>query len=313
MQLYPPAGNHRLKFQKEFLILHFRMSRGAEYRARKKCETSFPSFFYIITKYRYISSHFSSATSVSDTTPCKETRILCSENYKCAAIDDQLTLIVTLTIATSKMYRRIYEPWNFEDFWSVRYKVVWYLDIDRYPSSRQVLRTCPTKKSTTDDHVTNKRIPLAQCSLMAENPGYSRNGIDLQDPIRNRDVAAEWIRKKKHTEGGGKGGNPSPGCSPILTTAVNHTSPLIGLNFLRLRAVKFKHTRGQRAKYATGSSSRRQPSSSSETSNLSNQSSLRNSSKLFINSFPDTNLETFNHRDTLSTGISRIPLFGMKW
>lgn len=48
-------------------------------------------------------------------------------------------------------------------------------------------------------------------SLMAENPGYFRNGTDLQDPIRNRDVAQvrqrnEFEKKHRWRE---KGGNPS--------------------------------------------------------------------------------------------------------
>lgn len=74
----------------------------------------------------------------------------------------------------------------------------------------------------------------------------SPNGADLQDTIRNGDVVQ--VRRRNEFEKRqrrGKGPwwslrNPSVS-SPILTTAVNHTSPLIGLNFLQLRATKLKH------------------------------------------------------------------------
>lgn len=56
VELCPPAGNHKLKFQKESLIFHFRVPRDAEYRA-EKARLRFPR---IISEYRYLRS-FSSA------------------------------------------------------------------------------------------------------------------------------------------------------------------------------------------------------------------------------------------------------------
>jgi len=55
---------------------------------------------------------------------------------------------------------------------------------------------------------------------------------------------------KKKGSNAGEGNNDgvagrNPDRAPILTAAVNHASPLIGLNFLRLRAAKLKH--GNRA------------------------------------------------------------------
>jgi len=44
VELYPPAGNHKLKFQKESLIFHFRVPRGAEYRAKRR---DFVSSYYL--------------------------------------------------------------------------------------------------------------------------------------------------------------------------------------------------------------------------------------------------------------------------
>jgi len=91
--------------------------------------------------------------------------------------------------------------------------------------------------------MTNRPYGL-QCRLNVQNPGCSWNGTDLQDPIRNGDVAQvrqrnefgkkQW-REKIHDEI-----QRNPCCSPILAV-VNHISPLIGLNFLQLRAAKFKH------------------------------------------------------------------------
>jgi len=79
----------------------------------------------------------------------------------------------------------------------------------------------------------------------AQNPGLSSNGTDLPDPIRNGDVAQvrQWneFGKKQRREKSHDGVRRNPYRSPILTIAVNHISPLIGLNFLRLRAAKFKH------------------------------------------------------------------------
>lgn len=36
VELYPPAENHKLKFQKESLIFHFRVPRGTEYRVKRR-------------------------------------------------------------------------------------------------------------------------------------------------------------------------------------------------------------------------------------------------------------------------------------
>lgn len=46
---------------------------------------------------------------------------------------------------------------------------------------------------------------------MVENPGYSRNGADLQDPIRNGDVARlrrrnEFEKKQRQKEEKGREG-----------------------------------------------------------------------------------------------------------
>lgn len=83
-----------------------------------------------------------------------------------------------------------------------------------------------------------------------QDPGCSWNGTDLQDPIRNGDVAQVRRRnefgKKQRREKGHDGVRRNPCCSPILAIAVNHISPLIGLNFLQLRAVKFKHAQLER-------------------------------------------------------------------
>jgi len=63
-ELYPSAGNHKSKFQKESLIFHFRVPRGAEYRAKRRDCVS-PSLLRIISGYRY-SRSFSCAILVSD-------------------------------------------------------------------------------------------------------------------------------------------------------------------------------------------------------------------------------------------------------
>jgi len=53
-------------------------------------------------------------------------------------------------------------------------------------------------------------------------------------------------KRKQRREGNNDGvAGRNPGRAPILTAAVNHASPLIGLNFLGLRAAKLKH--GNRA------------------------------------------------------------------
>lgn len=53
----------------------------------------------------------------------------------------------------------------------------------------------------TDNHVTNRFIPSLQTD--AQNPG-SRNGTDLQDPIRNGDVGQIRQRNEFGKSSGGK-------------------------------------------------------------------------------------------------------------
>lgn len=58
------------------------------------------------------------------------------------------------------------------------------------------------EKIYTDNHVSNKLIPPMQTD--AQNPGCSRNGTDLQDPIRNGDVGQVRQRNEFGKSSGGE-------------------------------------------------------------------------------------------------------------